>query len=428
MDSRKWQKTKLPGVQYRVDKSRPRVQSEEGGPARYDRYYRARLKVNGKMTIFSFGWTSEFKMLSEKFVYDRSRAYKANILAGTKPQSWKEELELSRKASEEMQQKKQAQSVTLEQVADSYIKDRRLKPLSIRDIRHHLENTFSEWKEKPVAQITRDRVLNKFKQLSEKSPSQANQAFRILRGLLNYAQATYRHEDRPIIIENPVKVLSDAKLWHNIQAKNRRIPMEKIGAVWNYLQAIREDPKQPFTMKTAADAVAFALLTGGRRAEVVELTWDRVNLEESTWYLPDPKNNNPVTLPLSRQARTIIKQRPEVNEFVFASVRAKIGYIYKPIYIMSKLSELCGCKLSMHDLRRTFTAMAAKCGIELWKTKLLMNHKINADVTISSYTETQDLRYLQPEAQQIATWIERQGKIAANKKVVDLEQVRAKSA
>ena len=83
--------------------------------------------------------------------------------------------------------------------------------------------------------------------------------------------------------------------------------------------------------------------------------------------------------------------------------------------------------ISIHDLRRTFRAIAGECGIELYKTKLLMNHKLNQDVTISAYTETSDLRYLKPEIQKIGDWIERQGKIAASEKVVDLEQARKKA-
>ena len=78
---------------------------------------------------------------------------------------------------------------------------------------------------------------------------------------------------------------------------------------------------------------------------------------------------------------------------------------------MAQVSEIAGLHLSPHDLRRTFRAVAGECGIELWKTKLLLNH-VSTDVTIVNYTETSDLRYLAPEVERIAAWIERQAALA----------------
>ena len=68
-------------------------------------------------------------------------------------------------------------------------------------------------------------------------------------------------------------------------------------------------------------------------------------------------------------------------------------------------------------MRRTFKAIAGDCKIELWRCKLLLNHQ-DSDVTINSYTETSDLRYLAPEINQISEYIEEQGKIAAADNVV----------
>ncbi len=440
-NSRSWQKSKLPGVQYRFDKSRPRVQSDEGGPSRYDRYYRARLKVGGKLVVFSFGWTSEFKELTDKFVYDRCRFYKANILAGKSPKSWKEELKMSRNALELSKKREEAESVTLAQVVKSYIKNRKLKPLTIRDINHHLDNSFDLWKNSSIKLITRETVRTRFQALSVKSPSQANQAFRVLRALLNYARATFRLDEAPVLPENPVQVLSDARLWHNVNPRNRRIPLDKIGKVWNFLLRIKNDPERTYNLKLYADVAAFAMLTGGRKSEIAELEWDRVNLKDMTWYLPDPKNHNPVKFPLSEQAAEIIRQRAEINEYVFANPHSKLGHACKATELFKTMLDETGVKISLHDMRRTFTAMAAECGIELWKTKLLLNHKMKHDVTINNYTQTDDLRYLQPEIQKIADWIERQaednstdsenpdqavdgGSSKTRAKVIHLDQIR----
>jgi integrase len=314
--------------------------------------------------------------------------------------------------------KEEAFSMTLRKLSEQYISDRRdLKKTSIKDIHKHIMTSFATWADRPAVEITRDKVAVLFRELSEKGPAQANQAFRILRALLNYAKAAYRPDGKPIILENPVDILSDAKLWNRIQPRSGRVPTNKVGVAWNTIQAEREAPGQSIISRTLADIAAFLLLTGARWSEAAGLTWDRVNLDEKWWYLPDPKNRNPVTLPLSDVAVEILSARPRTGTFVFPK-RSGAGHVVDGRGIMSKISEAAGVQLSAHDLRRTFRAVAGECGIELYKCKLLMNHRLSGDVTINSYTETSDIRYLAPEINQIAEWIQRQGVIASKENVV----------
>jgi integrase len=157
----------------------------------------------------------------------------------------------------------------------------------------------------------------------------------------------------------------------------------------------------------------FLLLTGARIGEASALTWDRVNLDEAWWHLPDPKNRNPVWLPLSSQAVELLKTRQRVkgSKFVFTSW-GKAGHIRDPRDTMKNLSEVAGLHLSPHDLRRTFTTIGiANCGIDLFKVELLTNH-VPKTVTERHYLETSRLQYLLPQAQQIADWIEAQAVVA----------------
>ncbi len=153
------------------------------------------------------------------------------------------------------------------------------------------------------------------------------------------------------------------------------------------------------------------------------LTWERINLDEGWWFIPDPKNRKPVTFPMSKVAMEILKERPKTNQYIFPA-RSGEGYIHDARGHFQKISEAVGVQISAHDLRRTFRAIAGECQIELWKTKLLMNHRLSGDVTISHYTETEDLRYLEPEINQIADWIIRQGMIASSDKVVPIRRAK----
>ncbi|MFO7861003.1 MAG: integrase arm-type DNA-binding domain-containing protein [Desulfosalsimonas sp.] len=321
--------------------------------------------------------------------------------------------------------RKIAESITLEQVAEDYKRDRDLKETSIKDIDKRLNGPLSVWKDKPVVDITRDDVMRLFRELSERGKASANLSFRIARALFNYAMEAYRPGGTPIITANPVNVLSGAKLWHRIEPKNRRIPLDRIGEVWNFLESLRADPATTMAAGSIVDAVSFAILTGARWGEVSGLTWDRVNLEAGTWHIPDPKNKQPVTLPLSTQAQALLQERPRYNDHVFCSNKSKTGHIGPSRFITDQITEIIGTEISAHDLRRTFRSIAAEIGVELWRTKLLLNHRLNNDVTIASYTEKFDLEYLRPDIEKIGAWIERQAAHEASGNVIDISVGRA---
>ena len=331
----------------------------------------------------------------------------------------------------------EAYSLTLREITDGYLKDRRnLKQSSRADILKHINKSFASWADRPATEITRDKVATLFGELTERSPAQANQAFRILRALLNYASGKYRPDDKPLLVENPVSILSEIKTWNKIKPRTGRIPTDKIGLAWNVLQALREAPEQTIISRTLADAVSFLLLTGARWNEAAQLTWNMpkdkndkyifVNLNDGWWHISDSKNRNPVTFPLSRVAIDILTARTkdDNDKYVFPA-RSGTGHIVDARGVMDKLSNVANIRITPHDLRRTFRAIAGECGIEFWKIKLLMGHKMSGDVTITHYTETADLRYLAPEINLIGDWIERQGVIASSDNIVSFPQKAA---
>jgi integrase len=365
------------------------------------RTYVVQGRVKGEDRRVSLG---RHGVLTVQEARNKARAHLSAMLDGVDPV-------LEKKRSE-------AYALTLEKLSEKYVEARRdLKPSSIADIKKHIEKSFASWADRPAVEITRDKVAVRFRELSERSPAQANQAFRVLRALLNYARAAYRSGDQPLIIENPVQIISDAKLWNRIQARSGRIPTDKVGIAWKVIRELRDAPDQSRIGETLADAVSFLMLTGARWSEAAALTWDQVSLEEGWWHLPDPKNRKPLTFPMTKAAVEILERRDKAKPYIFPA-RSGDGHITEARGVLEKVSAAVGVKVSPHDLRRTFRAVAGECGVEFWKTKLLMGHKISGDVTISHYTETSDLRYLEPESNAIAEWIVRQGKIAASDKVV----------
>jgi integrase len=318
----------------------------------------------------------------------------------------------------------EALAVSLAAVVADYIADRgeKLRPATVNDFNKHLSGSFGDWQKKPIISITRDKVAARHKELSKKSQAQADLAFRYLKAWWNYARGAYQPDDVPILPENPVAVLGKQgrDLWHKIQPRENRIPDNKIGESWNTLQEMR----YARINETAVDITCFLLLTGCRWREAAELTWDRVNLDEQWFYLPDPKNRRAVKLPLSDTLKNIIEDRKQEKGFVFPA-NTKSGHIYEARSALKKISALSGIPICHHDLRRTYTNIAwKKCKIDLSLVRLLTNHKMSGDVTVDVYGDAGDLQFLLPETNKISDWIIEQGEIAKRGNVIPFESRR----
>ena len=303
-------------------------------------------------------------------------------------------------------QRERALTVTLQDVADSYLRDRRdLKDSTRKDVRKHLAGAFEPWAALPVSSITRDKVTRRFRKLSDKSPAQANQAFRVLRALFNYARAQYRTpDDEPILPDNPVAVLSDSRMWNHIKPRNSYVPLDRVGAWWSAVQTRRNDPGLTPIYRASADLVALLALTGLRIGEASALRWDQVDLGDESLRLHDTKNREDITLPLSSLAAGILRERDAGGPFVFSGKGD--GHIRECRGALASIGEVSGVTVTAHDIRRTFRAVAGASGVELWQVKALMNHRQRQDVTLASYTDLTDVRYLRPHANRIADYYE----------------------
>lgn len=327
----------------------------------------------------------------------------------------------------------EAAKVTLGEVCKQYL-DRpgKLKASTKVEIERHVEKVFTAWKDKPIASITADDVRKRYREMATKglrgnpAPEQANISMTSLRALINYAARQYKRADgSPLIAHNPVDALRDD--WIQLRPRTRDIDTKKVGEVWHALTteraeliAVQERKDGRYCPRYAenqagVELVMFLLLTGARRNEGAMLTWDRVNLEEGWFHLPDPKNANPVWLPLSSQAIALLEARKKLGgRYVFGS-SSKLGHMMDTRSPLRRISEVAGTPLSAHDLRRTFVSVGvATLGIDLHKIELLTNH-VPKGVTARHYLQTSRLQYLQPEVQRIGDWVEQQGLVAEAK-------------
>lgn len=227
-----------------------------------------------------------------------------------------------------------------------------------------------EWADRSLHEITRAMVLAKHRELSDKRGAlTANNVMRHLRSVYNFVAAS--QEDFP---PNPVTILAQARAWAPEKRRRRLVPSHALAEWW---AAVMDEPA------LSRDFLLVALFTGMRRREIAGLLWDNIDLKGRTLTVPQTKNGDPLTLPLSSYlSRMLIERRLAVGAtpFVFPSHSAS-GHVEEVKSFTSRVGARCGTEFSLHDLRRTFITIAESLDVPTYTLKRLLNHRQAADVT-----------------------------------------------
>ena len=313
-------------------------------------------------------------------------------------------------------------STTLAEVMEQYLQSRNLSPKTVRDYRGVMERTLADWQRKPVMHITRDMVQQRHAKITkDNGPALANMAMRVLRAVLNYAAASIEDENgRPIITDNPVIRISATRSWNRIERRRTLIRPHDLPAWWRAVEALEEDPRDSkgrvFTddaghqirkgrkAEVVRDYLKFLLLTGLRREEAAQLRWSDVSLAGSYFTIPNTKNHEPHTLPLSDYLQAMLERRQKGtgSVYVFPSTGAT-GHLIEPRKQMAKVIKQSGVQFTIHDLRRTFVTIAEGLDIPAYALKRLLNHKNNSDVT-GGYIIV-DTERLRPPMQKVTDFV-----------------------
>ena len=267
--------------------------------------------------------------------------------------------------------------VTLNEVFNDYIQVRKtLKQTTLKNYQQILCKAFDNWGNKPLLSITKDKIAKHHEKLGkEHGEAYANLAMRVLRALFNFAAGQYEDaEGRSLILENPVKRLSQTRAWYRIERRQTFIKSHEL-ALW--YQAVNQ-VQNP----TLRDYLLLILFSGLRRQEAATLKWDQIDVVARTMKVLDTKNHEPHTLPLSDFLYELLKQRKQnqTNEYVFQGTGAA-GHIIEPRKQMAHVIKATGIHFTVHDLRRTFITIAESLDIPAYALKRLMNHKMSNDVT-----------------------------------------------
>lgn len=117
--------------------------------------------------------------------------------------------------------------------------------------------------------------------------------------------------------------------------------------------------------------VEFALETAMRRSEILNLTWDNIDLKQQVAHLPDTKNGASRSIPLSTRAVRVLEGLPRHIE----GLAFPIGtYSLKHAFVRAlKRTEIKG--FTFHDLRHEATSRLFEKGLNIMEVSAITGHK-----------------------------------------------------
>jgi integrase len=193
----------------------------------------------------------------------------------------------------------------------------------------------------------------------------ANQALEVLRALYNWAAEPQRALFSGV---NPAA-------GHEVFANRERERFLQPNELKPFFEALATEPSE-----TIRDFVLLAVLTGARRANVIAMRWENIDLARAEWRVPGEvmKNGQPQTITLTGEAVELLKRRHErhAGEWVFPSDKSETGHFVEPRKGWQRILRASGLRdLRIHDLRRTLGSWQARTGASLVLIGKSLNHK-----------------------------------------------------
>lgn len=229
---------------------------------------------------------------------DKARIYRAKVAEGIHPKDYEAEQALL-KAKEEAEE--MAKEVTLKDLLTMYEKSKEIfgrpnAPRTIADRRNGVSSVFAEWLNKPIAEITKQVVLDKIDEWSSQKGSngQVLKVCAYMGAMYNFAVTMDLLKSNPFdirkgrvtrggnkIVTHYLEIKECEKLFKWIEQLKRPVAnsnlIKKTFGDDEYLATCKLQRQMQF------DAIALTLLTGLRKEEVLTLRWDQVYLTENEW-------------------------------------------------------------------------------------------------------------------------------------------------
>ena len=182
-------------------------------------FVEAKLKGTRRAVTVTIGphgaWTPEKAR-------DEARKHLADLSQGIDPNEQRRIRE-EEHAEREREEKEESRldELTLSRVFGDWSSQAQAKDGTKNLYRDVVFKHLADWLDKPFNSISRDMISHRYLEVCQTTVSSANNTFRALRRLFNWARSEYRDSaDNPLFPLNPVSVLSDKGMWRKVAPRD----------------------------------------------------------------------------------------------------------------------------------------------------------------------------------------------------------------
>ncbi len=319
------------------------------------RAYYVQSLVGGKQVRAKLG---DHPALDAKQARDAARRTLVNMRNGINP-------------NEERRNAK-AQGITLSEALELHLKAKPLSERTKEGYRYNCEQYLSDWLDKPLAEIGKDRVVVRERhiRITEKhGRTTADSVYRVLRAVYNRGL-----REHPNLPPNPTANVD----YHGMRRRKVDANADKL-KTWGKAVLAIDNPVR-------RDLHLFMILTGMRRTAALEARIEQFNEDAKALHVPRPKGGSAraFDLPLSGPLMDLIAHRKTHNALVFRKspwlfpADSRTGHVAE--VQQHELGDLTG-----HALRHTFATLAMEAGVPIAELRFLLNHSASSGGVTMGY-------------------------------------------
>ena len=246
---------------------------------------------------------------------------------------------------------------TLKELLVRYLNEVSIKKKGHQDEKYRMNKILNE----PLSQVPLERLTPSMlaswrdRRLEEVSSPTVRKDISIL----NHAIGLAMREWGVAVRTNPLDNVSRPA---NSKARDRRLNAEEHERLLKALDVCRNPLIKPI--------VLFAIETAMRRGEILSLLWDNVDLIARTAFLPETKNGDSRTVPLSEAALEILGGLSKEADYVFNTTAYSIRMAFDRAVKRAEIEDF-----RFHDLRHEATSRFFEKNLNVMEVSSITGHK-----------------------------------------------------